>query len=295
MSWRELSDTERERQYSPSSCLPDGDYTPFVDEYRRASKQTWEQANLSPSVTTSVVRYGDAPSQTIDVAVPSPSGGRPPLLVFFHGGYWQELSKLDARFPARGCLRQGWGYAAVDYTLAPDATIDMIVEECKEAVRALHQVAGSLGVDRSRFFLAGSSAGAHLAAMAAVESGGAIPEIAGVVLLSGIFELGPLIDTSINDRLGLDIASAHRNSPLLVDTRRFPPALLAHGENETTEFKAQTTRFAEHLRSAQVSTRTLEIPSRNHFDVVMDLTETETVLGGAVSALIEQEHSDAHL
>lgn len=294
-----MTEAQRERAYSPSSCLADGDYRPFVDQYRLASDRVRERLERA-GVTTSVIGYGPSETQTIDVVVPPDTGGSPdlggttadqsvPVVVFFHGGYWQELSKLDSFFPAWDCVARGWAYAAVDYTLAPDATLDDIVDECRRAVLALGNSAEALGLDRSRFHLAGSSAGAHLAAMTALTAPvNAEPAIAGVVLVSGIYELEPLLTTSINDRLGLDAAAAGRNSPLRLDLAGFPPAVLAYGDNETEEFKAQTDVLARRLRDAGVPATAIEVQNRNHFDVVLAIAEPGVDLGDAVAALIDR-------
>lgn len=287
VQWRYLSLAERDREYSPSSCLADGDYRPFVQAYRDVGERAWSSLERDAAVSTSVVRYGDAPSQTIDVALPIPTGTGMPLVVYFHGGYWQELSKRDSRFAAAHCVARGWGFAAVDYTLAPHAGLDEIVAECRLAVRTLHAEAGSLGFDPDRIVVAGSSAGAHLAAMVALDPGSHKVRIDRAILVSGIYELEPLIGTSIDEALGLDLATARRNSPLLLNVDGFPPALVAYGENETSEFKAQSAAFADRLAAAGTPVDTLEVPNRNHFDVILDLATADTVLGDAVAALLE--------
>lgn len=282
MRWRTMSEETRDREYNPSSCLVDGNYAPFVRAYRDQSDTAWAQVSADNDATVSLVRYGDRPSQTIDVAVPTDATSAAPLLVFIHGGYWQELSKLDARFPARASTSNGWGFAAVDYTLAPDASVTGIVAECCAAVRMLQRESTQLGVDAARIIVAGSSAGAHLAAMVAAKAA-----IAGAVLVSGVFELEPLIGLSINDALRLDVGEARANSPLALDVSGFPTTLLAYGDNETSEFKAQTAAFARHLEAASVAARTIEIAGRNHFDVILDLAELGTELGDAVADLVE--------
>ncbi|GEM_PF-4842902 len=52
LRWTTMTDVDREREYSPSSCLPDGDYEPHVAEYRRASRSLTARAE-SPGATTS--------------------------------------------------------------------------------------------------------------------------------------------------------------------------------------------------------------------------------------------------
>lgn len=273
-----MGDEEREREYSPSSCLPDGDYRPFVARYRQASDAAWSTLGSRDDVALHTIPYGAAPTQTVDLAIPSDVGA-PPILVYFHGGYWQELSKLDSRFAATDCVDRGWAFAAVDYTLAPHASLPGIVDECRSCVRTLVDGASSLGFDGTRVFVAGSSAGAHLAAMVAL----AEPDVVGSVLVSGVFDLQPLIGTSVNDALSLDRTTAVGTSPLHMDLGAFPASVVAHGDNETTEFKAQSHAFAARVPEATL----IEIPGRNHFDVILDLATADTLLGDAVASLVE--------
>ena len=79
---------------------------------------------LVPSGAT--LRPGPGSDETLDLS-PAPAGpdGRPaPSRDLLHGGYWQELSKLDASFAAPGLVASGAALAAVDYTLAPAATLE---------------------------------------------------------------------------------------------------------------------------------------------------------------------------
>ena len=293
LNWPSMTDADRQREYSPSSRVPDGDIQPYLTEYRRASDAVWARIRERTDASTHVIAYGDADSQTIDVAVPTTD--RPvPLLVFIHGGYWQQLSAADSRFPADACLARGWGFAAIDYTLAPEASLDQIVDECRRAIRVLADRADSLGIDATRLVVAGHSAGAHLAAMAAIDPGGDDGDhtqitgtgIAGLVLVSGVFELEPLIGTSINEHIGLDREAARRNSPLGLDVVDTPTALVAYGADETSEFKAQSDAFARHLEAAGTTVTMREVAGRNHFDVILELAEPGTPLGDAVDRLV---------
>ena len=281
--WASMADADRQQEYSPSSCLPDGDYQTHILEYRRASEAAWARANDHPTASTTTIRYGDDEAHAIDVM--ALSGDRPaPLLAFIHGGYWQELSRVESRFPTATCISRGGNYAAIDHTLAPAAPLDRIVDECRRAVRTLAVRAEALSLDPNRIVLAGHSAGAHLAAMVAADPDGAA--VAGLVLVSGIYELEPLIGTTVNNRLGLDPDTARRNSPLLMDAAGSPSTLVAHGSDETSEFKAQSAAFSHHLEAAGTTVTMLEVAERNHFDVILALTEPDTPLGEAVGQLV---------
>ena len=283
--WQTMSVSERQVAYSPSSCI-EGDYQPYIEQYERRSAQ----ARLLCSGWRSLA-YGDAPSQTMDFFPPVGSEGNlAPALVFFHGGYWQELSKRESAFAASAWVDQGVGYAAVDYTLAPAATVDEIVVECRNAVLWLHDHASELGLDPKRIVAVGSSAGAHLAAMVALHHWQ--PShldhnlLRGVVLLSGVYDLRPLVGTSIAEPLRLDTAKAIELSPSSADLNHFPPSLLAWGQAETDEFKHQSRDFAQQLRSAGNTTDAFEVAARNHFDVVFEIGDVTTRTSSGIVSLL---------
>ncbi|MFT7475461.1 MAG: arylformamidase [Verrucomicrobiales bacterium] len=281
--WQHLSDAEREREYSPSSCVG-GDLAPFLDAYATQSRVARELCASAGSPVLEI-RYGPADSQTIDLVVPPGEDGPWPLVVFIHGGYWQELSKQESFFPAADCLAHNVAYAAIDYTLAPSASIDDIVSESHLAIGALRTLDQSHRIDVGRIVVCGSSAGAHLAAMVGLGSPDGFRP-AGVGLVSGIFEMEPLLGTSINNAVRLDDASAHRNSPMRAPLDSFPPTLIAYGDNETSEFKRQSDDFALGLSSAGVSVEKYEVLGRNHFDVILELCDEDSTLGEALYRLI---------
>ena len=287
LGWTSLSREDLEREYSPSSCIG-GDIGPYIAQYRSRSIAARDAcyAAGSPVVELS---YGPKLSQTLDLSVPQTGETLAPLVVFIHGGYWQELSKAESFFGATDCLDQGVAYAAIDYTLAPEASLDAIVTECEAAIEFLVETAQTHGIDPSRIVLAGSSAGAHLAAMVALRTNDGW-QPAGVALLSGIYDLEPLLGTSINDALHLDEAAARANSPLRFELANMAPTVIAYGANETDQFKRQSNVFGRALVSAGSSTERLsvqrfEVPMRNHFDIVFDLCDLTSELGNAVLAL----------
>ena len=287
-AWRALSAASLARAYSPSSCIG-GNYQPFLQAYAERSAQA---RAMLPWQTH---RCGPAPAQRLDLFLPpaAAAGGKPPpLLVFIHGGYWQELSKDPSAFAALDCVQQGIAHAVIDYTLAPQATLPQIVAECRQALRWLHSQAGALGFDADRIVVAGSSAGAHLAAMVALP--GASPGgdecsagcVRATVLVSGIFELEPLLGTPINAALGLTLPVARAMSPALQPLAGFAPSIVCWGAVETEEFKRQGRDFAAALRVAGTPCPAFEVPGRNHFDIVLDLARPGTLLGQAVLGLL---------
>jgi arylformamidase len=292
--WQQMSIEQRESAYSPSSCIG-GNYQPFIAAYQTCSRDARDQSS-SEGASWHTHRYGEQPTEQLALCLPSPSravAGRPAgLLVFIHGGYWQELSAQDSLFPAAACARRGLAFAALDYTLAPAASVADIVVQCRRALVWVFQHAQALGVDASRIVVAGSSAGAHLAAMVAMPD--ALPDgegssyaVRAAVLVSGIYELEPLVGSSINSALALNPVSARQVSPSLLALSGFPRSVVCWGAVETEEFKRQSRDFATALATAGTPRETFEVPLRNHFDVILDLSDPSTRLGATTFSLFE--------
>jgi len=125
------------------------------------------------------VAYGQGPDETADLF---PVAGEPgaPLFVFIHGGYWRALHSQDSVFMAQQFTAHGVAVAAINYTLAPQAALAHIVGRCRRALAWSHGGASAYGIAPQRTVLAGSSAGAHLAAMllGGADAGGQQPATA---------------------------------------------------------------------------------------------------------------------
>jgi arylformamidase len=254
---RFVSDLEQE--YSPSSRVG-GSSQPFVDDYVARSATARDE-------------LGDR-VRTLDGGTRFVSAGQgAPLLVFVHGGYWQALSAEASLYLAPGALAHGWSYAAVEYPIAPGGTLPAMVAACRDALAEL----AALGPHRE-VVVAGHSAGAHLTAMVALA---ATPPLAvdRVVLLSGVFDLRPLVHTTVNEPLRLDDASAAALSPALLPTVSPTRTLVAWGDNETDAFKAQSHVMAVRLRLAGAGVTELERAPRHHFDIVDDLVDPADPIG----------------
>lgn len=281
-AWRNWPLVRIEKEYSPSSCVPSA--APFLAEYAIRSRKAERLLTCQKDL-----EWGDKPEETLDFFAGASRDA--PLLVFIHGGYWQELSKNESLFPAADCAANGIAFGAINYTLAPRASVETIVDQCRRAVSWLHGQADVLGFDRDRLYLSGSSAGAHLAAMMLVKgwqhtAGVTDNAIAGAILLSGIYDLEPLVGTYIAAPLHLTTAGAAGLSPVRLPLGRPAPAIIAWGENETSEFKRQSKSYASRLEAAGFPVSAFEVAGANHFDIVLGLADRETTLGRATLELI---------
>jgi arylformamidase len=266
---------EREREYSPSSAIG-GNYQPHIARYVQDSQLAHERFHCQRNL-----RYGEAPRALLDY-FPAPPSARPAgLLVFIHGGYWQELSKDESAFLAPAWHTAGFAHAVVGYTLAPQARVGQIVDECRAALRFLIREAAALGHDTSRIVVAGSSAGGFLAAACAADPS---LKLRGIAPISGIFDLRPLVGTLINEALGMDEHEAEQLSRIPYAASLLP-AVISWGEIETQAFKDQSTTFAARWLAHPQSCIQLQLAGRNHFDVVHELAKPQSPLFAAVRGL----------
>jgi acetyl esterase/lipase len=205
---------------------------------------------------------------------------RAPCLVFIHGGYWQRNSRELFAAYAEGLALAGWSVAMPGYTLAPQANLTAIVEEIGAALDWLadhgpaHGVAGAV-------VLAGWSAGAQLAAL---HLGHRL--VAAGLAISGIYDLGPLRDTVLNDALKLSNEEIATLSP-----SRLPPPpkplAIAYGTRELPAL-VHDARELHALRSAaHAPGPLLPVAGADHFTILEELRRPGGELVRAAQRLIE--------
>jgi arylformamidase len=231
--------------------------------------------------------YGDGERQRYDLYLAGDPGA--PLVVFIHGGYWQLGSRQDTAFVARAFTAAGIDLAVPSYSLCPAVSVLDIVDDIRCFLAALWTRTSKHPI------VTGHSAGGHLtAAMLATDwsrISGAPPHLPADLVragcaISGVFELAPLIGTTMNNALRLDAATAHAASPLFWPP---PPAgrtlVAAVGGEETAEFHRQSRAMAQRWAEAGVRTEYLSVAGVNHFTVVDELTRADSALFRRIVAL----------
>ena len=210
------------------------------------------------------LRYGNDERNRIDYFAARRDG---PVLMFIHGGYWQNRAKELFAFVAQGPLAWGINVALVGYTLAPQKRLDGIVAEIHASLSWLYESVPMLGGDRRAIHVSGWSAGGHLTAMAMSH-----PTVRGGLAISGIYDLEPMRLSYINDKLRLDESEQRRCTPGPTDR----PLSIAYGGDELPELCRQSEDYASLL-----GTKAVAVPGRNHFTVLEELASPH----GALTAL----------
>jgi arylformamidase len=276
------------REYSPSSCIKD--INVHIQQYIELSSIAKNRARELKALHSDLP-YGERKTQCLDIYLPT-IAPQHILMVYIHGGYWQELSKEESSFAATNFQQQGFHFAVLDYTLAPNASITDIVEENRRAIAWLYKNAAQFGYSPEEIYVSGSSAGAHLAMMMLQTNwSDYLPDyqgniIKGLCAVSGIYDLQPLVKTYVNDALKMNSCEAKANSPILQPLPKPVPVIIAFGDIETDEFKRQSQMMKDKLQDKGFDVQFNKINKRNHFDVILELNDKSTWLSQQTIALM---------
>jgi len=271
-----MSNLDYEAQYNNRARVPE--YVDINARWLAASRDY--RSNKGAQLD---IAYGPGERHRYDLF---PANADPaPLLVYIHGGYWQRGDRLEYAFLARELNAAGIAVALPSYSLCPAVSVMDIVAELRSFLAALWQ--------RTRVYplVIGHSAGGHLtAAMLASDWAGTAGVPADLVragyAISGIFDLPPLVGTSLNAALRLSPEAARAASPMFwpapPKARVFAAAV---GGLESEEFLRQSRAIARTWRQAGVTAEDVVVANTNHFTIVDELTRPTSPMFKSVVAL----------
>ncbi|WP_204251065.1 alpha/beta hydrolase [Elioraea rosea] len=272
MTWREMDRETLDRAYNNAGAVADSQQ--WLAGWRElgATRRAMPGAVLDQA-------YGPRERNRIDLF---PSGAKDaPLMLFFHGGYWQRNAKEGFACMADGPLAHGIDVALAGYTLCPDATMTEVVAEAQAAVAWLVANARGLGFGMRTLVLSGWSAGGHLAASCATN-----PAVDAALLISGVYDLAPVQAGGLNDALRMDPAEAERLSPM----RHIAPSrvrfTVTWGGDELPELRRQSADYAAAWVAAGNAAEAPPVPGANHFSILDELVRADGVLTRAVVSLV---------
>jgi len=217
------------------------------------------------------IPYASGPRHQLDVYAPRRTTARP-IIVFWYGGGFENGNKSNYRFVGAALAEAGYVAVLPDYRLYPEVRFPEFVDDGARALKWVAEHAAEIGGDPRRIYVAGHSAGAHMAAMLAYDRArlehAGLPRdtIRGCIGLSGPYVLDP------NDATLRDIFRAPYTiadwQPIQRVQAGAPPALLLHGEADTVVDVGHARRMAEKLDSLGVPVTLRTYPGRGHRDTV---------------------------
>lgn len=248
---------------------PDRDYTngAFIPD-AATYPQRWSDAaaGFRTSLGTQArldLAYGPSPAERLDLFLPK--GNPKGVVVFVHGGYWHLFGKSHWSHLAAGPLARGYAVAMPGYTLAPAARIAQMTAEIARACAFVRShVDGPVVVT-------GHSAGGHLSArMGCADQ---TVDVARVVPISPLSELGPLMATGMNATLKIEADEAAAESPARHRLRDGVSAHVWVGASERPAFLMQARILSEEWSCPWTAE-----PAHNHFSVIEGLTDPDSPL-----------------
>lgn len=245
-----------------------------------------------------VYKTADGRDLKLDLYLPAKSHAGKPLLVWIHGGAWRRGSKED--FPVRNSrlaselLKNGYALASVEYRLSGAAKFPAQIQDVNDALHFLAAHGQQYGWNADNIMLGGRSAGAHLAALAALPA--RVPEgfatrerpqtlnIKAAAVFFGIYDLIALGVQKNNPQGGSETAllgappadlpdMARAASPLSYAGRHSPPVIIMHGIADRTVPHAQSEMLHSALQQAGATAELHLVKDAKHGDAAFDNEE----------------------
>lgn len=242
------------------------------------------------------------PAQVADLYLPE-GLTNVPVVLFIHGGGWRAGDKAPDGFDrfVQVFLQQGMAVASVNYRLSPKVKHPAHIEDVARAFAWLQREGRTYGLDASRIWLAGHSAGAHLAALLALDPSylqkvqASASAIKGVMAISGVYDLGDfpepgVVPTRMEQGFGTDRALLRSASPAMLvgasNRTATPPFLMTFTDNDLFGFGEQAKTFYALFLRRNLPAQLVEVPSRTHLNVVSGIGQrldgADDVLGPAL-------------
>lgn len=262
MDWGTLSRAERDAAYNNTDAVKN---SAELNEARIALSAKFRAAH--PEHLD--LKYGPRERNTWDLFPAKDANA--PCLVFIHGGYWQRNRASEFASLIGGVHAHGWAAALPGYTLAPDASLTEIVAEINTALDWLAANGATHGIN-GKVILSGWSAGGHLTAQCLGH-----PRVHAGLAVSGLFELGPIRDTYLNEKLRLSEQELVTLSPLRLPMVKKPLAI-TYGTAELPPLVGDSRKLHE-VRSAQhLPGPLIPVAGADHFTITHELRDADGVL-----------------
>ena len=242
--------------------------------------------------------------QKLDLYRPDDVGGALAVVIMIHGGGWTAGDKANANFvepKTSWLMERGFMVVSINYRLVPAARHPAQVEDVCRAIAWVQEHGAKYAADPKRIYLLGHSAGAQLAALAAVDTerqkaaGVDASALRGVVLLDGAgydvakqyagMRRGGLMKKVYRKAFGEDPAVQRDASPVHKVAVKPPPFLILHVAQREDSGK-QAELLAEALRGKEGAVKVIAIPGKDHAAINGDCGKEGDPVSVAVDAFL---------
>jgi len=277
--YKQYDQTALDRQYNTRLQVPE--YAIHLQRWEDTSREA--EKKFKP---VHDIAYGDHERERLDIYPSSKKKAK--TLVFIHGGYWQKFDKSLFQFVAEAFVSYECTVVLITYPLTPSVPLATIAASCQKAVRWVHANIHQYNGDPDELYVAGHSAGGHLAVM--MMCAGPAGMVKGVCAMSGLFDLKPIRLSEINEIVQLDEHAVSRNSPVDLKPVCRCPMVIAVGADESDEFIAQSEALYFSWQKHNVPMELLRLPAINHYSIVESFADINSLLHAAMLQLMRRKN-----
>ncbi len=272
--WLNMDQAELDAAYTQRNWAPNG--AEVQARYKSASEKF--RTSRKPPLR---LKYGPSDIQGMDIWAPENPNGK--ILIFIHGGAWSGGSAAEYSFLAQPFLDAGIMVVIPDFTTiqAVNGSLEPMAAQVRNAIAFIFRMAGSMGANPKKIYVAGHSSGAHLAAVALTTDWSELDLksdiVKGAILCSGMYDLKPVRLSSRSKYINFTDGMEESMSPQRNLRYLSASVALAYGLKESPEFKRQSVDFAAALRKEK---KKVEIITEdlNHFEILEALANPQSAL-----------------
>ncbi|KAK1120459.1 hypothetical protein K0M31_012439 [Melipona bicolor] len=285
-----MSISEQEILYTPSKWSKrfDRDNMKLLSHYYKFAKNITDDARRNLKCELNIP-YGTTERTKYDIyGTDLPENS--PIFIFIHGGYWQEGSKDLAAFAAPVFINKGIKVITIGYDLCPNVKFGDIISQIKIAIE--HILNYALGLKCRNVWISGHSAGAHLASSILYDTlwldkmmkSEYLNLLKGIVLIGGVYNLNPLLDTNIVTPLKFSKDEIKSYSFTTLDTKNNIPiqglrVVVTVGECDSPGLIIESRECAQQLITMVDNVHYVFLRENiDHFNIMEKLTNEEFIL-----------------
>lgn len=234
----------------------------------------------------------EAAKHKLDIYAPKDKSNLP-VFFFIHGGAWRSGDRAQYLPVGNRYVMAGFVTVIPSYRLAPKYPHPAQIEDVAAAFAWTVQHVAEYGGDTNRIFVAGHSAGGHLAALLSLDGkylaayGLSPKSIRGVVGLSGVYNLSnPSGQQSV---FGSDPTARREASPLFHVKAGAPPFLITYCQWDYFSLPAQAREFHRALQKADIQTELVYIPHESHISEMVHVNRADDPTVAAALQFMRRE------
>ena len=246
------------------------------------------------------IRYGETSRHKLDIYLSNHSNSEAPkkTVIFFYGGGWDSGDKEDYKFVAEALSSAGFDVVIPDYRLYPDVVFPEFVDDAALAVSWSHKHLAKFGANPNSLFVAGHSAGAHIAALLALDPHYlkryqlSPDRLGGMIGLAGPYDFLPLESDTLKTIFGPE-NERWRSQPINFVDGKNPPMLLMLGDDDSTVWPKNSRNLATKIREKGGNIELVEFKDYGHVEMVAKLAKPLRGEGRLLQAITEFIHRNS--